>query len=690
MSINFFEMIKNKLNLSLDTNQVKAASHFNGPALVLAVPGSGKTTVLITRIAYLTLCKDIPASQILSITFSRSSAIDMKNRFSSIYGDFNINPKFSTIHSFSYMVLRDYFSKNNLNYSLIESSDNISQSMILRELYKKETNNFLSDDKLEELINSIGYIKNMMISPDDYKVSSFPNFKTLYDLYDNYKKTNNLLDFDDMLSMTLDVLKKDEEILSKYKSRYKYIQVDEGQDTSNIQHKIIEILAYPNNNIFIVADDDQSIYGFRGANPKYLLNFKDRYNDSKIFNLDTNYRSNKSIVNISNNFISQNKDRYHKQLKAFNTSESKINTLVFDSQEEEYDYILDNLDTENLSNNAILFRNNISAISLVDKLDRLGIDFMMKEIKLSFFNHWITSDILAFFSLILNDSDKSAFEKIYYKMNAFISKKAMNYVINDNSSDSVFNILEGYGELKSFQKRNLRNLGIKLKRIAKNKPIEIIDYIEMDLDYLDYLKKRADYLGQNLDTVLVYLSTIRIIASRTESIPDFLHRIEELKNIILSQKKNDGVYLSTIHSAKGLEFDNVFLIDLINGEFPSANSLELNRKEEYEELEEERRVFYVGITRAKSSLHLVSFKNRGVNLAAPSDFLFFMDKYGSNKIKKTSNKLSFGDTVKHKTFGNGKIIAIDREYIMINFENHGSKSFSRKLVEEKHLIIPSS
>lgn len=731
----FFNKISKEMDLCLDTNQRQAASHLNGPALVLAVPGAGKTTVLITRIAYLRLVKKVPASEILSITFSKASAIDMENRFDNTFGKFNINAKFSTIHSFSYLVLRDYFIANNLNYNLIERSRNISHNSILREIYKNSSSGYLSDDKLEELISSISYVKNMMISPGEYKCPSIPNFEELFYLYEEYKKNNKLIDFDDMLTMALDVLNSEQEILNRYRNRYKYIQIDEGQDTSTVQHKIIEKLAHPNNNLFIVADDDQSIYGFRGANPQYLLDYKDKYKDAKIYHMDRNYRSSKTIVDISNEFISQNKDRYEKNLHSNNGNKTEIITKIFNTQEQQYEHILKNL-SDDLSENAVLFRYNISLIPLIDIMDRKGLRFRAKDLKFNFFNHWITSDIVAFFNLIVNASDKNAFERIYYKMNAFISKKAMNFVLNSSSSDSVFNILADYDEMKTFQKKNIRNLGIKFKRLAKSRPIEIINYIENDLEYMHHLQSRAEFQGQSLGSILIYFSTIKILASRTDSILDFLFRLENLKDLVKQNSNDDGVFLSTIHSAKGLEFENVFIIDLVNGEFPSSSSLDADRNGDYRHLEEERRVFYVGMTRAKENLQLLTYKERSDNLVPPSDFFNYIrtavnpkkssesspekghlnskpilseknttyfDKaffektmniitnkeYSSNKEYNPNEayEFSIGDFIHHKKFGNGKVVDLDKSFIMIDFNKKGVKSFSKDLLIEKKLIF---
>lgn len=683
MKEKFFNEIKKDLSLNLDENQKKAVAHKNGPCLVLAVPGAGKTTVLISRISYLVNCLNINTSKILSITFSRASANDMRDRFDSIYGNFyGISASFSTIHSFCFMVLKDYFRKMNLNYSLIEGIKGNNKSKILKSLHLDINNFSISEDKLEELSNRIGYVKNKLLSPDDINCNNIKNFSKIFYAYENYKEKNRLLDFDDMLFKALYALENDKEILSKYKNKYEYIQVDEAQDTSDIQHKIIEVLAYPKNNIFIVADDDQSIYGFRGASPDYLLNFSSNFPNAKIIHMNKNYRSSETIVNISNNFIKQNSKRYKKNLIANNSVKSNIKFEYFKYQEEQYEFIIKNLNLNELCDTAILFRNNLSSIPLIDKFDRMDIDFYVKEAKLNFFNHWILDDILSFLNLVMDNSDKKSFEKVYYKMNAFISKKAMSFVLNSNSNDSVFKILESFGDLKSFQKININSLGLNFSKLSKLKTSEVLDYIENDLDYMNYLERRAEYLGQSLDNIMSYFSIIKILGNRTNSILDFIERISELKNIFLNSEIKKGIFISTVHSAKGLEFKNVFIVDLVNGEFPSSSSLDIQKKGIIDEIEEERRIFYVGITRAKQNLYLLSYMNSGSSLVLASDFFNDVKSY----LKKENNLKKYNKNVEHLLFGNGTVLMEEDDFITIKFSDNKIRSFSKTLLKKNNLI----
>lgn len=251
MNNSFFKNLKSKFNIDLNPDQKKAVMHNHGPALVLAVPGAGKTTVLISRTASLISVHGVDPSKILSITFSKASAQDMLSRFKSTFGDSigGVLPKFSTIHSFAFFVLRDYFKLSGKSYDLIQDSGKHGRANILRMIHKEINNSFLSDDKLEEVLNSIGFIKNMMISPNEFKSAGVKNFSEIFEAYEAYKSEHGLIDFDDMLVICYEAFTSNPRLLNSYRDKYSYIQVDEGQDTSNIQHKIIELLAAPNQNL---------------------------------------------------------------------------------------------------------------------------------------------------------------------------------------------------------------------------------------------------------------------------------------------------------------------------------------------------------------------------------------------------------------------------------------------------------
>ncbi|MDD2446514.1 MAG: ATP-dependent helicase [Tissierellia bacterium] len=613
--------------MRLSDEQEKAINHINGPALVLAVPGAGKTTVLIHRTNNLIENHGVYPERILSITFSKASAIDMKNRFTNTFPDHSDSlVKFSTIHAFCYSLIKEYSFLNKIQYTLIEDTKNkLNKYNLLKQIYSETNNEYITEEKLDSLLNAIGYIKNMMITPDEYvkynKVD-ISNFMDIYKKYEFFKRKNNLLDFDDMLTISLDVLTGNKYMLHKYRNKFDYYQLDEGQDTSKIQLAIINMLASPKNNIFIVADDDQSIYGFRGAYPKGLLNFTKEYKNGKLYYMEHNYRSTKNIVSICNNFIKTNKLRYNKEIITNNDFLEPIDIVRVKSMKDQYKFILEDLKKHDLANSCILYRNNLSAIGLIEAFERNNIEFYTRDSKLRFFSHWVLQDIINLMKFSYDTSNMDIYEKVYYKVKGYISKKYINYASTLNYSSSVFDRIMEYPGLSEYYKKTLRQLKLDFKKLSKLKPYNQILYIEKDLEYGNYLKENSMKFGYTYDTLLNILFYLKSIAKYTNDLSEFIGRLKQLQYLSVNSRNNkDTITFSTIHSAKGLEFDNVYMIDLVEGDFPSISSLEALDKNDFEPLEEERRLFYVGMTRAKKHLTLITTKQIGDQTFEPSRFL---------------------------------------------------------------------
>lgn len=618
--------------MNLSSEQKKAISHVDGPALVLAVPGAGKTTVIIHRTANLILNHNIKPDKILSITFSKASAREMKERFNRIYRDaFSSSVHFSTIHSFSYNLIREYAFKNNIRYTLIENMDReVNKISILKEIYQYINKSIITEEKLENLINYIGYIKNMLITPEEF-LSKFSvdikNFKDIFYTYESYKASNKFIDFDDMLTLSLHILKEDKHLLYKYRNKYEYIQVDEAQDTSKVQMEIIKLLSHPRNNLFLVADDDQSIYSFRGAYPDGLFEFTRIYENCKIFYMEQNYRSTRNIVTVCNEFIKANTRRYSKNIFTHNPHLEPISIVKVKSPEEQYYFLIEELRKYLDKNNiAILYRNNLSSIGVIEHLVRNNIQFYMRDKKLKFFNHWIINEIFDFFTLATDERDIKAFENIYYKMKGFISKKQLNYIKTLDSTMSIFDRLLSIPGLNNFYRNTFLELKLDFKKLSKMTPYEGISYIEKDLGYEDYLKEASSRFFYNIDTLNKTLDCLKMIAENTKNLKEFAEKLKYLENLCNESKRVDNsVFLSTIHSAKGLEFDRVYMIDLFDEEFPTTSSIDAFLNGDFHPLEEERRLFYVGMTRAKKHLTLVTIgKNeRGLK---PSRFIEELEK----------------------------------------------------------------
>ena len=603
-------------------------NHINGPALVLAVPGAGKTTVLIHRTANLILNQNVPSERILSITFSRASARDMKERFLKLYKNFNPNQvHFSTIHSFAYGLVKEYFYRYNIKYGLIEGEKSpLNKNRLLRKIYFDINNEYLTEERFEIVANTIGYIKNMLLDIDEYlKLNNVEinNFREIFVSYENFKRKNHLIDFDDMLTLSLQILKEDRYLLNKYRNKYDYIQVDEGQDTSKVQIEIIRTIAAPRNNVFVVADDDQSIYGFRGAFPRALLNFNKMYPSGKIFYMEENFRSSKNIVSVCNKFIKQNTLRYNKNLFTANKNIRPITIVKVENMLDQYDYLVQEIkEHEDYKNTAILYRNNISAIGLIEFFERNSIPFYIRDSKIHFFNHWVVDDILSFLRLAHDDKDMETLEKIYFKMKGYIYKKYINYIKTLDCNISVFDRLMEYPYLEDEYKSQIRELKYDFKKLSNLRPYEAISFIEKNLKYEKYLRENSLKFGYTFDSLKTILYFLKIISSRTNNVYEFVGRLKYLDYLTQQSKESSkGVTLSTVHSSKGLEYKNVYIIDLIDGEFPAANSVEAFEKGNIEALEEERRLFYVGMTRAKEVLDLITICNKNEKRVENSRFV---------------------------------------------------------------------
>jgi len=707
----FIQNLIEKHNINLNEQQQKAVLNIEGPILLLAVPGGGKTTVIVSRCANMVMNHKISPESILTLTFSKASALDMKNRFHKVFGtEVGGQLNFSTIHSFCYNVLRTYTQKMRIAFPTIIEDEKapISKNQLLRQINQKYNEAYLSDDKLEELSNAICYIKNMMI-PDNEIANQKTGVKNLAKIlksYEEYKLQNNFIDFDDMLTKTLDLFIQNKDLVNAYRSKYIYINVDESQDTSYLQHQIIKCLANPINNIFMVGDEDQSIYTFRAAFPKALLDFEKTYPEAQVYLMENNYRSVKSIVSAANKFIKQNNERYDKNMFSERDEGTPIKSTCMNDKNEQYDHIVDVIDgSKDFFGTAVLYRNNVSAIPLVDALNRSNIPFYLREAKTHFFRHWVTLDIISFLDLSSDASNIDAFRQIYYKVNAFISKAMLEYAVsNVIPGCNLFDILLEYPDINTKRNKKLLEIKLKLIKISKLKALEAIEYVVEVLGYGEYINNQSNDGTETADSLMQIISGLKSIASKTESIQDFKDRLEQLRQIMDNAKFNKGknaVTLSTIHSSKGLEFDRVIIIDLFDGQFPSASSISDFKVGDSALMEEEVRLFYVGVTRARHQLELISASMLDGRKVKPSrfieQFLAAAKVEGKWEIDLgqycdlgpiTEKGLYLEMPVAHKKFGVGNIrfINLQADLLEVLFKDVGLKNFSLKFCVKGGMI----
>lgn len=615
--------------MELTKEQLQATKHMDGPALVLAVPGAGKTTMLLARTMNL-IRQGVLASRILTITFSKASALDMEQRFNRQYGVKNVY--FSTIHAFCYRILNDYGKMQGKKYLLLDSNLAKKYEMI-RGLYQQINHSYCTEEKLETLLLEISYCKNTMEHPSSYAKSELcetPNFEKIVTAYETLKRRKHFIDFDDMITETLRILQQDNYLRTKYRKMFDYIQVDEGQDTSHSQFLLIQLLAKPKNNLFIVADDDQSIYGFRGASPQGILNLKQDYPQLSTYYMEENFRSTKNIVNISNFFIQKNQGRFPKQIHTNNTYAHPVHLIKFEHAEEQYGFLLKEIQQHPDKTHAILFRNNLCAVGLVEFFERHHIRFNMKDRKNKFFHHFIVTDILNMLEFSKDLSQIDLYETFYYKLKGYISKKHIDF-LRRHPGKNIFITLMSYPDMPEYYLRNISTLNRDFQKLARLPFKDSISFLEEQMGYDNYLTENAKRLGQTYAALTEYLYYLKLIAKEQPHLDEFIGRLKHLEYLLQKPKDTHAnLTLTTMHSAKGLEFDNVFLIDLIEGTIPSSKSLEHFEKNPAL-YEEERRLFYVAMTRAKEKLYLLYPAKRNKYPNAESSFLLDLQEMNTQK-----------------------------------------------------------
>lgn len=597
--------------MNFTNEQIDAINHFKGPALVLAVPGSGKTTVILNRIINLIENHDVLPKNILSITFSKSQGMDMERRFLKSFPNLKGQITFKTIHAFCYEIVKNYMKIKNIKKTLIEGDEKINKSTLLKRYFFSMYEQKLLDDVIKDFFSLYDFTKNKMIDFEDYVrknkfISNRLLLLKLYKAYESLKLEYNFIDFNDLLSLANKYISEDKNLLSSIKKRYKFFSVDEAQDTSMLQFEIIKKIVYPENNLFVVADDDQSIYSFRGAEPKNLLEFKKFYKDSKIFIMNHNFRSTKNIIEISNKLISKNKNRYQKNPICTCSENSKIMLFKVKNAHIQMRKLLELIKQIKKDESVgILYRNNISSIYVANYFLENDVDFFVKENGFDFYLNKILLDINNILQFSQNQTDLEIFKRIYFKLNAYIKKDFISKLKYKSYDENILDALLDLDDLNSFYLKKFNALRNNFKMLKKLSMKYKIDFIVNELGYGEYLENYDEI--QKLNSNLM-IDILKYISSNLNSYDDFLQRLKDIKEKLKdANKSSSNISISTIHSAKGLEYDHVFLLDLVDGEFPQKNILNAM---DSSLLEEERRLFYVAMTRAKKTLTLFTIKTR--------------------------------------------------------------------------------
>lgn len=690
----------------LTDDQLAATQALDGPICVISCPGSGKTTVTVIRLANLILSGNANPKQILALTFSKASARDMNERFQALFPKLSKQVQFSTIHSFAFQIIKHYQQLSGVMYQFIEGNNApLHKKQLLTQFYVEVTERYPSDDDLETLTGQISLLKNLMIEPHHTKEikqhveTDVEEFIQLYKKYETFKESRYLLDYDDLLTTAFSILRHHEYLLNFYQTGYTHIQIDEAQDTSKIQYELIKLLANRHRNLFLVGDDDQSIYAFRGAYPKQLLDFKETFKEARIIYMSQNFRSTAALVSTSSSFIQHNKKRYQKTIQTQNDLGSSPILQHFQTEPESLSFLIETLKQEkHLNEVAILYRQNVSALPLIEQFERHQIPFKLQEGKLSFFYHPIVRDIKAILTLSTSPNHLESFQRVAKIL--YLSATTQHQVTTQTESGYLDYLTRLVTFNSTYQREKVRLFKQNLMKLPSLSCNRMIPFILNTLDYESYLIKKGFLKDENDERLytqgMAVLETLKMIAKEVDSHEAFLERLEHLKVISeQSASQQNGVNLLTFHASKGLEFKTVFLIDCMNGITPPQTTILEAKTQNFENYEEERRLFYVAMTRAKEQLTLLSVAKKHNLLFSRSNFYKEVSQIVNpvaeeptssttrlshgKKIEDLKNRLlssefvdltafKKGSTLTHQRFGTGVILEKEGEIATVQFE----------------------
>ena len=608
---------------SFTKSQSEAIRHVDGPLLVLAGPGSGKTTVVTKRVQYLVQDCSISPSSILVITFTKAAATEMKERFTRLmeqqaqppggYG----NVSFGTFHAVFFNILKLSYGFTVANIITEETRRQyLKESVDRMKLEIDDENEFLTG-----IAGEISLIKNERVELEHYfsKNCSEEVFRKIYEGYEERKKRARLIDFDDMLVYTWELLSQRKDILSAWQKKYQYILVDEFQDINRLQYDILRLLAEPENNLFIVGDDDQSIYRFRGARPEIMLNFRKVYPQSGQVLLNDNFRSTIQIVEAAGRVIARNKTRFPKNIIARGGDGALVQSLEFPDQQQECAYILREIQNwqargGSLRQVAVIFRTNTQPRVVIQKLMEYNLPFRVRDQVPNLFQHWIARDLFCYMRLAMGSGLRKDLLPVLNRPKRYLSRECLN-----DERISWEYMLDFYKD-KRYVCDRIERLQYDLKMMSRMGPFAAINYIRHVIGYEEYLKEYAGFRRMNVEDLLEVLSDLQESAREYHTyeewfiyIEKYTEEMEQLKK--RQQEVKDGVHLTTMHSSKGLEYEKVFILDAAEGITPYKKAvLE-------PDLEEERRMFYVAMTRAKKELTICWTKKVGSHEKKPSRFL---------------------------------------------------------------------
>ncbi len=606
--------------MSLNHAQTEAVAHNKGPCMVLAGPGSGKTLTIAKRIEYLIMKHKVRPEEILVITFTKYAAWEMKNRTRSICGPSSYAVTFGTFHGIYYGILKWAYRLNQSNLLSDEEKYRILREILPGIDWDQEPEADEEKDYLQELAIEIGNVKNNCMDIEEYEPVKYTTekFRKLYRTYEETKKKYRKIDFEDMLIQCRDLFMKRPDILKKWQEKFQYILVDEFQDVNQAQYDVVRMLAAPQDNLFVVGDDDQSVYGFRGAKPGIMMEFMKDYPKARQILLDVNYRSSGYIVKGALRVIGNNKIRFEKKIEAFRKPDETVHVQEVKDPVQEAEYVLERIREYrekgvSYTEMAVLYRTNVDARAMSELMTEYQIPFVMKEHLNNIYEHFIALDMISYLRLSQGEYDRKYFLQIANRPNRYLTRESMK------TGNVSYESLRRYYRDKDWMVDRIDQLEWDMKMICDKTPYAAIQYIRKRMGYDEFLKEYAAYRKISSEDLFAVLEEIWQNSKGYGTIKEWFEHIESYGKMLKEQnKKNgekEGVNLMTMHAAKGLEFDTVFVIEANEGSCPYKKAIA------DEEIEEERRLFYVAMTRAKRKLVISYVKEKNGKDVLPSRFV---------------------------------------------------------------------
>lgn len=583
---------------SFNTPQSEAVSHGEGPALVLAGPGSGKTLVITHRVKNLIEVQGVNPSNILVVTFTKAAARQMKERFRALAGDVPVT--FGTFHGIFFSVLKHAYGYTARNIIREEQKYQLLRGIVSdMDVEYEDEQEFFGG-----LLGEIGLVKNEGIAIEHYyaKNCAADVFRRIYGQYESRMHRAGLLDFDDMLVYTYELFCERKDILALWQRQYPYILIDEFQDINQLQFKIVQMMALPQNNLFVVGDDDQSIYRFRGAKPGLMLNFQKVYPQAARILLDVNYRSAADITQAAQRLICHNSERFDKKIRSNQQQKGTVTFTCYRDQWEENEAVIAGLKAQRKRGTAyeemaVLYRTNVQPRMLMRQMMNHNIPFLAKDSVPNLYDHWIAQDIFAYIRIAQGSRARKDFLRIMNRPNRYIARESLE------EAEAAFDVWRDYYKEQSWIAERIDRLEYDVRMLAKMRPFAAMNYIRGGIGYDGFCKEYAQYRQINGEELIEILDELQNSAKEYESYEAWFSHMEEYRMELERQARTQkdhpqGVTLATLHSAKGLEYESVYIVDVNEGIMPYKKAV-LDQ-----DVEEERRMFYVGMTRAKRELHL--------------------------------------------------------------------------------------